>query len=1173
MISLSKALLGSPDFRQLINRIDGGGCPVLFSGLGSIHKAHMISALRRLTGRPVFVVCGDELEAERMQGDIASLTGEEPFRLFAREFTFYNAESVSRQTEHERINTLHMMASGQAGIVVATPDGIMQRTMPKSVLQEAGFILRLGDKAALDEVVNRLLLCGYKRTGQVEGVGQFAKRGGILDFFSPACPYPVRCEFFGDDVDSMGFFDPESQLRIENIDFVLILPAAESLVSLYAGGEEGFIEELNELLQTLGKRKNISKNLLNNLSSDIACLTQRLSFSAADKYINVLYERLETGADYIGPDAVVVLCEPARLGERAKNYTWQLSQDIEALLDNGSIDGSFAVFFRQWSECCDILGNNPVVMMDSFRGSSYPLAPRALLDITAKQLPSFGGSLDTAAGDIIHYLKEDYRIVVFCSDNRKAQILKEHLDGTGVPSSLNYSLSELPENGACLISTGTISAGMEYPALKLAVLTESHIPAPVRLKSASKKKKYKNREKLQSYTDLSPGDYVVHEHHGIGRFLGIFKIPVDGVEKDYIKIAYSGTDSLYVPATQLDLVSKYIGGGEDHNVRLSKLGGTDWQKAKAKAKSAVKELAKELIRLYAERSRKPGHAFPPDTVWQSEFEESFEYTETEDQLRAIGEIKADMEKPVPMDRLLCGDVGYGKTEVAFRAIMKCVMGGKQAAILVPTTVLAQQHYITAVKRFAKYPVKIDVLSRFRSSAQIRQALKDLKNGNIDIIIGTHRLIQKDVAFKDLGLLVVDEEQRFGVSHKERLKELARQVDVLTLSATPIPRTLNMALSGLRDMSSIEEPPSGRHPVQTYVLEHDWSVLHDAIRREISRGGQVYYLHNRVETIDRTAAKLSSLLGENVSIAIAHGKMDEEHLNEVMDRMAAGEIQILVCTTIIETGIDIPNVNTLIIEDADKLGLAQLHQIRGRVGRSSRHAFAYFTFRRGKVLTEVASKRLSTIREFAEFNSGFKIAMRDLEIRGAGNLLGAEQSGHMMSVGYDMYLKLLEEAVLEEKGEKPKERVECSADLTVSANIPESYVESPEQRMDLYRRIALIENEEDADNMTDELIDRFGEPPKSVMTLINVALLRGEAAQAGIREITQKAGRLYFKLRDFDLPRISYLYSMASFTGRIRVEAGTSPAISLKLKSPDVIGEAAEFVRAFKSTETMSNERQ
>jgi transcription-repair coupling factor (superfamily II helicase) len=1169
--ALSEALLKNKDFEQLVARIDGGGCPVLFSGLGSIHKAHMISALRRITGRPVFVVCGDELEADRMRADLSAFSSEEPFRLPAREFTFYNVESVSRQTEHEKIKTLYAMLEEQAGIVVTTADAVMQRTIPKRVFAQAGSVIRLGQRIEMEEVIARLLTSGYKRTEQVEGAGQFARRGGILDFFSPACANPVRCEFFGDEIDSVGIFDIENQRRIENINEVVILPVAESLVSLYEGGETGFAEELKELHQKLSRRKNISHALLGNIKNDITYIQNHLSFSSADRYMELLYGEFETAAEYIPDEAVVILCEPSRLSERAKNYTWQFSQDIETLLESGMLEGGGAKFIRPWDECCEYFKRFAVVMMDSFRGGSYPLAPRALLNITAKQLPSYGRSLNTAAGDIIHYMKDGYRIVALCPDQRKAGIMKEFLEKTGVPSAMDFNLLSLPEPGGCVISIGGISAGMEYPSLKLAVITEGYLMAAPAVRSAARKKPARNRAALQSYSDLSVGDLVVHEHHGIGRFLGIFKIPVDGVEKDYIKIAYSGTDSLYVPATQLDLVSKYIGNGEDKPVKLSRLGGSDWQKTKARAKGAAKELAKGLIRLYAERSKRPGYAFSPDTPWQHEFEDGFEYTETPDQLRAISEIKKDMEKPVPMDRLLCGDVGFGKTEVALRAVMKCVMDGKQAAILVPTTVLAQQHYVTTVRRFANYPAKIEVLSRFRSSAEIRQALKNIKNGNSDIVIGTHRLIQKDIVFKDLGLLIVDEEQRFGVSHKERLKELAHQVDVLTLSATPIPRTLNMALAGLRDMSMIEEPPSGRHPVQTYVLEHDWSVLCDAIKREISRGGQVYYLHNRVETIDRTASRLKSML-EGVSIATAHGQMNEGLLGSIMEKMVSGEIQVLVCTTIIETGIDIPNVNTLIIEDADKLGLAQLHQIRGRVGRSSRHAFAYFTYRQGKVLTEVATKRLSTIREFAEFNSGFKIAMRDLEIRGAGNLLGAEQSGHMLSVGFDMYLKLLEEAVLEEKGEKPKERAMCSADLTVSANIPESYIESPEQRMDLYRRIALIENEEDADDMTEELIDRFGDPPKSVNTLIQVALLRGEAADAGILEITQKAGRIHFRLSDFDMARIAALYDTESFRGRIKIEAGTNPSVSLKLSGGNVINEAVAFVRAYKATQTITVDR-
>ena len=633
---------------------------------------------------------------------------------------------------------------------------------------------------------------------------------------------------------------------------------------------------------------------------------------------------------------------------------------------------------------------------------------------------------------------------------------------------------------------------------------------------------------------------------------------VDGFEKDYIKINYAGTDTLYVPATQLDLVSKYTGGGEEKPVKLSKMGGSDWVKTRSRAKSAAKDMAKKLIALYAERQRLPGHAFAPDSEWQREFEENFGYTETDDQLRCTAEIKGDMESSVPMDRLLCGDVGFGKTEVAMRAVMKCVLDGKQAAILVPTTVLAQQHYQTALQRFFGFPVNIGVLSRFQTGAQTTRLLADLASGKCDLVIGTHKLLRKDVKFKDLGLLVVDEEQRFGVTHKEHIKEMSRGVDVLTLSATPIPRTLNMAMSGIRDMSTIEEPPEDRLPVQTFVMEHDWGVIADAIRRELQRGGQVYYLHNRVEDIERTTKRLHELL-DDVTIAVAHGQMDKAMLSNVMERVVSGEVQVLVCTTIIETGIDIPNVNTLIIEDADKLGLAQLHQIRGRVGRSTRSASAYLTFRRDKVLTEVAEKRLNAIRDFAQFGSGIKIAMRDLEIRGAGNLLGAEQSGHMIDVGYDMYMKLLSEAVLEARGIEVPTRAECSADLAVAANIPDRYISSPEQRMDIYRRIALIRTEEEADDLTDELIDRFGETPPGVNALIHVALLRGEAGRAGITDISQKQGTLRFTMSDFDMEKVSALYAREEYKNRLRVEAGSKPCLSLKIKNKNrVIDEARSF---------------
>jgi transcription-repair coupling factor (superfamily II helicase) len=626
------------------------------------------------------------------------------------------------------------------------------------------------------------------------------------------------------------------------------------------------------------------------------------------------------------------------------------------------------------------------------------------------------------------------------------------------------------------------------------------------------------------------------------------RIKVDGAIKDYIKIAYQGSDTLFIPATQLDMVSKYIGGGgEDANVKLNKIGSDAWQKTKAKARKAAKDMAGELIKLYAARKRQEGFAFAADSPWQKEFEDNFPYPETDDQLRCIADIKHDMEAPTPMDRLLCGDVGFGKTEVALRAVMKAVMDGKQVAILVPTTVLAQQHYQTAVSRFRGFPVNIDVLSRFRSPKEQQRTVQNLRSGSVDLIIGTHKLLQKSIEFKDLGLLIVDEEQRFGVSHKERLKEISQGVDVLTLSATPIPRTLNMALSGIRDMSTIEEPPADRYPVQTFVMEHSNAVVDDAIRREVERGGQVYYLHNRTETIDQCASALQKRI-PGLQVAVAHGQMGEEALGDVMQAMADGEIQVLVCTTIIETGLDIPNANTLIIENADRFGLSQLHQLRGRVGRSTRHAYAYFTYRPDRNLTEIAEKRLSAIRDFAEFGSGFKIAMRDLEIRGAGNLLGAEQSGHMMSVGYDMYLKLLDEAVLEERGEKTREP-DCTADLNVTANVDPDYVARGEERMDLYRRMAAIRSQEDADDLLDEIIDRYGDPPKGVLNLIDIALMRSQARQAGIKDIRQKAGDVLFTLTSMNFEGISALCADPDYKNRVQfVASAKEPTLRLKLSS-------------------------
>ena len=1144
MKPLLSALNDIPEYRSLLAAIDNGACPAAFSGLSAVHRAHFAAGIRQELNRPVVVVCADEGEAERMARDLAALSGEEVRTLSAREFTFHNAAVVSRQYEHRRLSTLRALAAGECPLLVCTVESILQRTIPKTLLTQAAQVLRMGERHDLGELAGTLAAAGYTRCEQVEGVGQFALRGGILDFFSPAHPKPVRVEFFGDEIDAMGLFDPDTQRRIENLGAAEILPAAEVLPQFTPGGYGGLLEGLDRLISQAKRRKG-SETLVQTLEEDRERLAASTAFPAMDRYIALIYHVMATAADYFPEDAVVVLSESPRVAERGKSYLWQLGEDAKALMERGELAGELADFARTFEELTEVLADWPVCYLDAFTSSRYPQRPRTLLNLLTKQLPSYGASLETAVSDLAHYVSDGFRTVVLVSSEQRALNLQALLREQKMTTAVDFQLHELPGYGKAVIAVGGLTAGMEYPVGRFAVLTEGQSLLGKKRRS----KPVTNRQKLGSYADLSPGDLVVHEHHGVGRFLEMTKMTVDGVQKDYVKIAYAGADVLYVPATQLDLVSKYIGSGEDaqETRKLSRLGGTDWEKAKTRAKKAVKDLAKGLIQLYAERQRQPGFAFSPDSPWMKEFEDEFEYAETDDQLRCIAEIKQDMEQARPMDRLLCGDVGYGKTEVAFRAIMKCVLDGKQAAILVPTTVLARQHYLTAKQRFAKYPVEIDVVSRFRTQAQMKDTLRRLEQGGIDLLIGTHRLFQKDVKFKDLGLLVIDEEQRFGVQHKEKLKELSKQVDVLTLSATPIPRTLNMALSGIRDMSTLEEPPMDRQPVQTYVLEHDWGVLSDAMRRELERGGQVYYLHNRVETITRTAARIKEMLGEDVAVAVAHGKMSQEELNDVMTRMSDGEVDVLVCTTIIETGIDIANANTLIIEDADHMGLAQLHQIRGRVGRSTRRAYAYLTYRRGKVLTEVASKRLGAIREFAEFGSGFKIAMRDLEIRGAGNVLGPEQSGFLLSVGYDMYLKLLEEAVLEERGEKPERPTECAADLSVAASIPDRYVPSPEQRMDLYRRIAAIRSEADADDVMDELIDRYGDPPRTVNNLISVALLRADAARNGISQIDQKGANLNFYLDQFDLQRVSALCGLEKYRSRLLFSAGERPYLALRLK--------------------------
>ena len=1163
LLSLLKTI---PEYKTMLSALDNGQS-VAVTGIGQINRSHMIAGLSREAKRPMVLLCQDDLAARRLQEELKCFLGVTAPILPSRDLTLYDAAVVSRSWEQKRLRQLYDLATGKTDLQIFSWESLSMRTMPKEVLLNAAFTLEVGTEYPIDELIARLSASGYSRCGMVEGSGQFAVRGGIIDIYSPAADQPIRAEFFGDELDTMGFFDPQTQRRSENIDSVTILPVGETQPSLHPKGVAGLCKDISTLISRQKRRKNLNDALISTLEKDLEKYENGLNNPASDRYMALIYPEIATAADYIPSDAIVVVCDHANLRRAAHTRSDEMGMQLDSMLQGGLVAGELCDYVCQWEDFCAGLKGKTAVYFDAFGGTSYPedCPPKHLFPLTAKQLPGYGGNLDTAASDLHHYQKLEYGSLVLCGSRRRAELLQEMLRSKNISALLCIPLTTLPKPGQILLSEGTLPYGMEYPLSRLAVLTEGQLIARSEPKrKAAKKTGSTNRQKLNSFTDLTPGDLVVHENYGIGRFVAMEQIKVDNAVKDYIKIAYQGSDTLFVPATQLDMVSKYIGGGsEDKPVKLNKIGSDAWQKTKAKARKAAKDMAGELIQLYAARKRQPGFAFAADAPWQKEFEDNFPYPETDDQLRCIADIKRDMESPTPMDRLLCGDVGFGKTEVALRAVMKAVMDGKQVAILVPTTVLAQQHYTTAVSRFRGFPVNIDVLNRFRTPKLQQQTLANLRAGSVDLVIGTHKLLQKSVQFKDLGLLIIDEEQRFGVSHKERLKEMSKGVDVLTLSATPIPRTLNMALSGIRDMSTLEEPPADRYPVQTFVMEHNNAVVDDAIRREVERGGQVYYLHNRTETIDQCASAIKRRI-PGITVGVAHGQMGEEALGDVMQAMNDGTIQVLVCTTIIETGLDIPNANTLIIENADRFGLSQLHQLRGRVGRSTRHAYAYFTYRPDKNLTEIAEKRLSAIRDFAEFGSGFKIAMRDLEIRGAGNLLGSEQSGHMMSVGYDMYLKLLDEAVLEEQGQAPK-APDCTADLNVTANVDKNYVSRGEERMDLYRRMAAVRTQEDADDLLDEIVDRYGEPPKGVLNLIDIALLRAKAREVGIKDIKQKGGDVHFTLANLNFEAVGALCADPDYKLRTTfLPNAKEPTLRLKLATGvDSLKQSKVFVDRYR----------
>ncbi len=1149
MSVFTKGLSALPLLSAAENDLKNARSPVMLTGPGHIHKvllAHTLCARRGCRG---LFLTADEAEATRVCEDLLAL-GDNALLLPARELSLHRAESASREYEQMRLGVLSRMARGDYGIVVAGIDAVLGYTIPPATLLSRTIRLTAGAPLPVPDLPAALSAAGYERCAQVEGSGQFAVRGGIIDVFPSQNAAPLRIELWGDTVDTISCIDLLSQRRTDALDTAHIPPAAEIFYDSAA--------ELAERIETLaaslsGKRAPTVRETLKN---DAERLRGGARPAAPDRYLPLIYPDAATVFDYAA-DAMVFVSETQKVRDRIRSAEWQLQEDIKSLLESGQLCKELCRYQADFETLSRLLSERPSVLLETFARSVPDIRIGALYSLSCRQLPVWSGGLDLLCEDLRDLLSRRTACVVLAgAEEKAAQTLAEDLVKQGIPALYALAPSE-PIRGKVLVLRGGLSAGAEFPDAALAVITHGRVAPP-------KKRRRRNRQKgseIHSLSELSPGDYVVHAAHGIGLYEGIRQMNVQGVVKDYLKLQYDKGDTLYVPVTQLDLVSKYIGTKEEVKVKLHRLGGQEWQKTKTRVRSAVKDIAKELIRLYSQRMATPGYAFEPDTEWQYDFERHFEFEETEDQLRCIDEIKSDMERAVPMDRLLCGDVGFGKTEVALRAAFKCVSQSKQCVLLVPTTILALQHYNTLLSRFEGFPVKIEMLSRFRTPKQQEKILKDMAAGRIDILVGTHRMLSKDVKFHNLGLFIVDEEQRFGVAQKERIKELAPQVDVLTLSATPIPRTLNMAMSGIRDMSVIEEAPQDRRPVQTYVLEHDNTLLADAIRRELRRGGQVYYIHNRVETIERCAAGWQMRLPE-ARVAFAHGKMSEDEMSEIWRQVIDHEIDLLVCTTIIETGVDVPNVNTLIIENADHFGLSQLHQLRGRVGRSSRRAFAYLTFVRGKVLSDVGAKRLEAIREFTEFGAGFKIALRDMEIRGAGNLLGAQQHGHMEAVGYDLYLRLLAEAVDEEKGiHDTRREPECLVDLPISAHIPESYIDTNALRLDIYRRIADIRTEEDSYDVYDELIDRFGEPPAAVQGLIDVVLLRNLAAGVGIYEIRQTADTLLLYQRTLDLAVGSKM--SAALPGRVMINAGPKPYLAVKiadgLTSLDTLREALQAV--------------
>lgn len=1072
----------------------------------------------------------------------------------AKDALFYSADIHGHTILRQRMEVVKNIIEHTATTIVVSIDGLLNKAVPLEEMKKHIISFHVGNELQLNEMKKKLVSLGYERNDWVDGVGQFAIRGGILDIFPMSSDCPYRIELWGDEIDSIRSFDVESQRSIENVEELSVYPAAEMILDeqRIAGGLKAIEKEHKGYAGKL--KKEMKTEAYARINRQVESLKEELeAFHSAmgiDGYIGYFYDELSGFLDYIPKDAIIFVDDPYHVEARAQACNLEFRESMISRIEGGYILPGQAEVLYDYKEMIGKLACRDTILLSLLRKEHTDFQPETKLFFDTKMIPSYHHNFEMLLKDIRSWKKENYRILLFSPSATRGERLAKELMNQEINCFFQGDKNRILAESEMMVTNGRLKTGFLIPEIHLVVLTEGDIFGQKKVKARMKRKALYSGEKIKSFDDLNVGDYVVHENHGIGIYGGIEKIEVDGIAKDYISIEYAGGSKLFILASQLDLIQKYSS-KEGGKPKINKLGGTEWSKTKSKVKGQVRAIAKDLVELYAVRQASSGYAFSKDTVWQKEFEELFPYEETTDQLKAIEDTKADMESNKIMDRLICGDVGYGKTEIAIRAAFKAVQDGKQVAYLVPTTILAQQHYNTFVERMQDYPIKIGMMSRFLTPKEQKKTLEDLKKGQLDIIIGTHRLLSKDMDYRNLGLLIIDEEQRFGVAHKEKIKQMKKDVDVLTLSATPIPRTLHMSMVGIRDMSLLEEPPVDRKAIQTYVLEYNQELVKEAIARELSRGGQVYYVYNRVNTIADIASDLAKMMPD-VRIAFAHGQMKEQELENVMMAFINKEIDVLVTTTIIETGLDIANVNTMIIHDADNFGLSQLYQLRGRVGRSHKTAYAFLMYKRDKMLKETAEKRLKAIREFTDLGSGFKIAMRDLEIRGAGNLLGEDQSGHMASVGYDLYCKMLNDEVLRQKGEKVEEDFATTIELPIDAYIPSTYVKNEMTKLELYKRISGVWTKEDYEDMLDELTDRFGEPTYEVINLLTIAMVKAKAHETGITAITYKAGQVHIEMKQGIHVNVDLLEAfLTKYKNNIRLVAGEKSGFVVDLEKKNL----------------------